>query len=207
MLTRDQSPAVSTGAVSGPSPKLLRLLRKRLRQLVRLTLVVAIGLAVAASALAIWWLTSLNRLPGIGDPFDVAALRTFSIPEDRDGFVCFRRANEKRSYFPTWVNGEAASATATWSQADLKVRAWVEANRPALGLFLEGAACPDGMSLRRERERQGFSLAEVAARARMDKTALRRLESGRQLNPTVNTLTRYVRALGKSLTWTVGDDD
>jgi hypothetical protein len=49
-------------------------------------------LAVAATALAIWWLTSLNRLPDIGDPFDVAAFRTFHLPDDRNAFTFFRRA-------------------------------------------------------------------------------------------------------------------
>jgi ribosome-binding protein aMBF1 (putative translation factor) len=55
------------------------------------------------------------------------------------------------------------------------------------------------MSLRRERERQGLSLADVAERAKIDKGALSRLENGQQLNPTVNTLARYTRALGKNL--------
>jgi len=57
------------------------------------------------------------------------------------------------------------------------------------------------MSLRRERERLGLSLSDVAERAGIDKGALSRLENGQQLNPTVNTLTRYVRALGKSMAW------
>jgi ribosome-binding protein aMBF1 (putative translation factor) len=57
------------------------------------------------------------------------------------------------------------------------------------------------MSLRQERERLGLSLADVAARAGIDKGALSRLENGRQLNPTVNTLARYARALGKALDW------
>lgn len=57
------------------------------------------------------------------------------------------------------------------------------------------------MSLCRERERLGLSLAEVAERAGIDKGALSRLENGQQLNPTVNTLARYVHALGKSLAW------
>jgi ribosome-binding protein aMBF1 (putative translation factor) len=57
------------------------------------------------------------------------------------------------------------------------------------------------MALRRERERLGLSLADVAERAKIDKGALCRLENGQQLNPTVNTLARYVRALGKSLVW------
>ena len=88
MPTQSESPA----AVSGASSKTLQLLRKRLRQLLRVTLVLAICLAVAAMALAIWWLNSLNGLPDIGDPFDVVAFRTFSLPDDRNAFTFFRRA-------------------------------------------------------------------------------------------------------------------
>jgi ribosome-binding protein aMBF1 (putative translation factor) len=57
------------------------------------------------------------------------------------------------------------------------------------------------MGLRRERERLGLSLADVAERAKIDKAALSRLENGQQLNPTLNTLARYAHALGKSLTF------
>jgi DNA-binding XRE family transcriptional regulator len=62
-------------------------------------------------------------------------------------------------------------------------------------------------SLRRERERLGLSLADVAKFAGIDKAALSRLENGLQVNPTVNTLARYVRALGKSLKWGVADPE
>jgi ribosome-binding protein aMBF1 (putative translation factor) len=61
------------------------------------------------------------------------------------------------------------------------------------------------MSLRKERERIGLSLNDVSERAKIDKAALSRLESGQQLNPTVGTLTRYARALGKNLTWGLAD--
>ena len=98
MLTQSERPAPV--AVSGTSPKLRQLLRRRLRQLLRVTLVLAIGLAVAASALAIWWLTSLNGLPDIGDPFDVAAFRAFSIPDDQNAFTFLRRAEEKLTPSP-----------------------------------------------------------------------------------------------------------
>ena len=55
------------------------------------------------------------------------------------------------------------------------------------------------VDLRREREARGMSLADVADRSGIDRAALSRLENGRQLNPTVNTLSRYARALGKRL--------
>jgi hypothetical protein len=86
------TPSERPAAVLGMSSKTLQLLRKRLRQLLRVTLVLTICLAVAATALVIWWLTSLNGLPDIGDPFDVAAFRTFSLPDDQNAFTFFRRS-------------------------------------------------------------------------------------------------------------------
>jgi hypothetical protein len=142
-VSRDGAPAAS------PAPtKMRQLLRRRLRQLFRAMLVLAVGLGVAGTALAIWWLTSLNGLPDIGDPFDVAALHAFSIPDDQNAFTFFRRANEKRGHWPLSPGDEASAATVAWSEADPKVRAWVEASRPALELFLQGAECPDGISRR-----------------------------------------------------------
>ncbi len=61
------------------------------------------------------------------------------------------------------------------------------------------------MLLRRERERLGLSLADVAERAEIDKAALSRLENGQHLNPTVNTLARYAQALGKRITFGLSD--
>ncbi len=142
-VTRDGAPAASRTLT-----KLRQLLRRRLRQLSRVVLVLAIGLAIAGTALAIWWLTSLNGLPDIGDPFDVAAIRAFSIPDAQNAFAFFRRANEQLGRCPLSPGDEARAATVAWSEADPKVRAWAEANRPALELFLQGAGCPDGISRR-----------------------------------------------------------
>ena len=86
-------PFESPVAVSGKPSKTVELLRKRLRQLLRVIVVVAACVAVAATALAIWWLNSLNGLPDIGDPFDVAAFRAFRIPDDQNAFVFLRRAH------------------------------------------------------------------------------------------------------------------
>jgi transcriptional regulator with XRE-family HTH domain len=51
-------------------------------------------------------------------------------------------------------------------------------------------------TLRRERDRQGLTLAEVSERSGLDKGLLSRLENGRILNPTVSTLWRYAEAIG-----------
>jgi DNA-binding XRE family transcriptional regulator len=53
--------------------------------------------------------------------------------------------------------------------------------------------------LRRQREQAGLSLSEVARRSGIDKATLSRLENGFYPNPTVNTLARYARAIGKRL--------
>jgi hypothetical protein len=57
------------------------------------------------------------------------------------------------------VDGVDSSATVAWSEADPKVRAWVEANHPALELFLQGAGRPDGIS-RRPGEPPSFRYSE-----------------------------------------------
>src|SRR6516165_8336413 len=98
-------------AVTDTSSKTLRLLRKRLRQLGRVTLVLTIVLTVAATALSVWWLNSLNGLPDIGDPFDVAAFRAFRVPDDQNAFTFLRRAEEKLTPSPS-------DLAPSWSPAD-----------------------------------------------------------------------------------------
>ncbi len=54
--------------------------------------------------------------------------------------------------------------------------------------------------LRDERLARGLSLDQLAARSKIDKAALSRLEAGKQSNPTLATLMRYARALELRLT-------
>jgi hypothetical protein len=132
MPTQSESPVT----VSGPSSKTFQLLRNRVRQLLRILLAVTICLAVAAAALAVWWSTSLNGLPDIGDPFDVAAFRAFSLPDEKNAFTFFRRA---------WKAIEPVYG-GDWSETNPEFRAFVEANRPAVELFIKGAEQVDGIS-------------------------------------------------------------
>lgn len=60
-------------------------------------------------------------------------------------------------------------------------------------------------TLRREREARGLSLADLAELSGIDKAALSRLENCQQMNPTIHTLARYARALGKHLRWSLED--
>ena len=60
-------------------------------------------------------------------------------------------------------------------------------------------------TLRTERERQGLSLADIAARTGMDRSMVSRLELGKIPNPTYQTLRSYAHALGKQLGWALGE--
>jgi DNA-binding XRE family transcriptional regulator len=53
--------------------------------------------------------------------------------------------------------------------------------------------------LKEERLAAGLTLAEVAERSGIDKSALSRLEHGQQVNPTYETLWRYAAAIGKRM--------
>ncbi len=59
--------------------------------------------------------------------------------------------------------------------------------------------------LRQHRENAGLSLGDVAERSGLDKATLSRLENGWYPNPTLNTLARYARGIGKRMV--LGLDD
>jgi DNA-binding XRE family transcriptional regulator len=57
--------------------------------------------------------------------------------------------------------------------------------------------------LRRQRERQGLSLTDMAERTGIDRATISKLETGKLANPTVGMLRTYARALGRRLNWTL----
>jgi len=177
----------SSAAVSAAAPKLLQLLRKRFRQLVRLALFLAVGLVVTACAFAFWYFTSLNGIPDIGEPFDIAALREVAIPDDQNAFVFLRRAHETLTPLPDLPRVVKDSAlTVGWTQVDPKLRAWVEANHRAFELIQEGADQSDGiwpsdLDLYWQRFREGSSRYRIFSGGLMWLALLeggRRAESG-----------------------------
>ena len=75
----------------------------------------------------------------------------------------------------------------------------------SLGDHLDFAAF---MALARQaREAWGLSLTEVAVRMGCDHATVSRLESGKQANPTVNTVMRYVEAIGLKVAWALAERD
>jgi DNA-binding XRE family transcriptional regulator len=59
--------------------------------------------------------------------------------------------------------------------------------------------------LKMARQSAGLTLAAVSKLTGMDQATLSRLENGRQPNPTVDTLWRYARAVGRQLMLTHAD--
>ena len=59
--------------------------------------------------------------------------------------------------------------------------------------------------VRKHRESLGLTLSEVAKRMGVDHAAVSRLESGKQANPTINTVIRYVEAVGSRVVWAIVD--
>jgi hypothetical protein len=101
---------------------------------------------------------------------------------------------------------------------DQAIREWFQAYRPSRGqiegtepfdpaISLEAFIIVRGITLQLMsiREAAGLSLADVAERSGIDKSALSRLENGVHDNPTVETLARYATAVGKRLTWSLQD--
>lgn len=59
--------------------------------------------------------------------------------------------------------------------------------------------------LRKVREAQGLSLADVQRLTGIDRSALSKLERGERVNFTVDTLTRYAAAVGKHVLFELTD--
>ena len=58
-------------------------------------------------------------------------------------------------------------------------------------------------ALRCERERQGLSLTDMAARTGIDRAMTSKLKTGKISTPTIGTIRTYARALGRRLAWTL----
>jgi DNA-binding Xre family transcriptional regulator len=60
-------------------------------------------------------------------------------------------------------------------------------------------------NLRQLREQSRLSLGDLSERSGMDKAMLSRLENGHVANPGLETISRYLDALDKSLEWRIVD--
>ncbi len=65
---------------------------------------------------------------------------------------------------------------------------------------------PAILTLKRQRQRQGLSFAATKARGGIDRASACRLENSLDANPTIKTLERYAKALGKKLLIVLADE-
>jgi hypothetical protein len=109
---------------------------------------VLILLAIPAVPL-LWWAMQLWGLPDIGEPFDIAAFRSRTIPEDRNAVVLYRQAERKLkpiSQFEKHTTNQV-DPLARWSKTTPEIRRWLEANHEALELYRQGTKRPDALDL------------------------------------------------------------
>jgi hypothetical protein len=147
MSSRMETPARTQPAASPASSRLVCLLRSRLRQLLFAAAALTVVLAVGAAAFTAWWLNSLNGLPDVGDPFDVAAFCALQTPDEENSFLLLRQALYKLAPLPELPRTAGAGGlTGGWSTAHPKLQGWVNANREALQLFVGATGKADGIA-------------------------------------------------------------
>jgi hypothetical protein len=96
----------------------------------------------------LWWSVQLLGLPDVGDPFDVQAFRSFTIPDDRNAVVLYLQAGDRLKPLNTssQKQGEKIDPNVPWSQAHPTVRRWVEESREAMALYRQGTERPDAFN-------------------------------------------------------------
>ncbi len=95
-----------------------------------------------------WRSLSLWSLPAIGDPFDVEKYGRVEVPAADNAMVRYREA-AKKLITSDPSNYKVAKSKAwevlDWATADPEVRRWVEDNRSAFAIWLEGTDRPDSL--------------------------------------------------------------
>lgn len=101
-----------------------------------------------------------------------------------------------------------------------ELRERLQQEKPSLDDLVQSGECDSGsimtmgmyhdassalQALKRERQRAGLSLGDVAERSGLDRAVVSRLENGKQENPTIATLMRYAAGVGKRFLWTYED--
>ncbi len=122
----------------------------------RLTIVVFVGVSTFVGV-TFWRMRSLDGLPDVGDPFDVAeARRLVDIPDADNAFVAYAAADQKLNnqwsqadldrciWIRVAVLGDE-NRLMTWSSTPAGVRDFLEAKRAALEIWREGSGRRDAI--------------------------------------------------------------
>lgn len=117
--------------------------------------------------------------------------------------------NAKRASKPKWTAADRARHKAIRQEfAQCPTQEDLEASGAYEGPIKSGAYFAVKVvihELKKMRQAAGLTLAAVSKLTGMDQASLSRLENGRQPNPTVDTLWRYARAVGRQLVLTHAD--
>lgn len=100
-------------------------------------------LFVIPASLLVYRESRLWGLPDIGDPFDVEAFGTMELADEENAALEYRTADKLIPDFED-PNSDKLQETLEkgWSSATPEIRQWLEENRPALEIWLEGTRKP-----------------------------------------------------------------
>ena len=106
----------------------------------------AAGIATVLAAvlgITVSRLRSLDGIPDVGDPFDVArAMRPVEIPDSDNAYVLYGEAHAQLTRLPPSLARSISSAL-TWSKSGQAVRDYLEQNRAAMETWRQGSERPD----------------------------------------------------------------
>ncbi|MBX6313235.1 MAG: hypothetical protein IRY99_10030 [Isosphaeraceae bacterium] len=115
----------------------------------RSALIALYVVALLIAGVLSWRQFNLRHLPDVGEPFDIAAFEARTVPDAENAFLRYRDA---MSQFKP-IDSKAVRANpkigkeTDWGRADPELRRWVEDNREALALWLEGAERPQALAV------------------------------------------------------------
>ena len=116
------------------------------RRLLLIVLYLIVGLF---AAVLVWVAASLNNLPDVGEPFDVAAfVASAGVPESENAFALYRKAVEAYRDAPPardWNRMWPAMRNG-WATAGTDIQGWVLGNREALDLWRKGTERPRALA-------------------------------------------------------------
>lgn len=143
MTTRPPSRWLPTALAVLLAPALLL---ERTRGRNRLALACLYVLVIAAAGVLSWRASSLNRLPDVGDPFDVEAFEAHKVAGDRDAFVIYRQAvGRLKKTIETSDHGAMRRKIVPggWAAAGPSIHRWIDDNREPLALWRRGTERPE----------------------------------------------------------------
>jgi hypothetical protein len=126
----------------------------------RLLLLFAYALVLVPVMGLAWRELQLVGLPDVGDPFDTAKFAAREVPDDQNAFVFYRRAGELlKPLRPTSggimspgagpaLKGAPPPGAPTRPRYQPNMMEWVQDNREALDVWLQGTRCPDALDIR-----------------------------------------------------------